>query len=287
MFKQLGLSAALLLAFGVAQAGSVYVTNGGAGGVQATIEDSGNFDSAALPGLAYQGVEYLNWGTYSSWYWFHDGSASQIAQFGTNPFGATTVGVGGAAATTFALGGWSFSQTVFAAAPNKLTVHLNLTNNTGAAVSGALWGVGLDPDPDIPFGGGFATLNTVLGQGNAAAVSAVGALGGYSVTLANDTSAAATAITSYINLGNCCVAVDPADAILANQGVGTTNYGDDSISLAYQFGTIADGQTVSIGYSYTFAVPEPEPFALLLGGLGVVMFVARRRSPDADPGAMR
>ncbi len=279
MFKQLALATALAAAFASAHAVPAAVVSNGT--LSAALDNAGNFDSGTDTGLgiSYGGVEYLKWGVYSSWYCFMDCLPGHVAQFGSNPFGAVTVPVGTSAATTFALGGWSFSQTVFAAAPNKLTVHLNLTNNTGRDVAGAMWGVGLDPDQDIPFGGGFTTLNTIQGQGANAAVEAVGAYGGYSVVLANDTSAAATAITAYINMGNCCGAVDPATAIAAAQLVGTNTYADDSISLAYQLGTVANGQTVSIGYSYTFSAPVPEPgsYALMLAGMGVIGFLARRR----------
>jgi hypothetical protein len=46
-------------------------------------------------------------------------------------------------------------------------------------------------------------------------------------------------------------------------------------------GVVNPGQTVSVGYSLVFAVPEPETSALMLGGLGVLGFVARRRSAAA------
>lgn len=278
MFKKLAVAVAAAGALCAAQASTVLVTNGGANGVQANIDDAGNFDYTAPGGimLSYKGVDFLEWGTASSWYWFANGT-DNVAQFGSNPLGATTLPVGPSAATSIAMGGWSFAQTVFASAPNKLTVILNLTNNTGATVSNAMWGVGIDPDQDIPGFGTFSTQNTINAQGAGASVTATGTGSGYSITLANDTSAAATAITAYINHGDCCNAVAPSWAMANGQAAGFSVYGDDSISLAYQFGDIKNGQTVSIGYSYTFAVPEPETYALMLAGLAAVGFVARRR----------
>lgn len=272
-------SALIALAFSVclpsAQAASTYVTNGGVAGVEAVIADSGAFDDSAAIGLSYRGREFVNIDNKSSWYWFANGS-DLIAQYGTNPLGATTSSAGaGKASTTFAFGGWTFSQLVTAVAPDKLTVSVSLTNHTGATVSDALWGVGFDPDQD--GSGRNTTLNTILGIGNDAAVRATGPLSGYSVVLANDTSAGASLISPYVHVGDCCSAVDPNDPFIASQAVGFSHLGDDSISLAYDLGDVANGQTVTFGYSYAFAVPEPETYALMLAGLGVVGMVARRR----------
>lgn len=259
-----------------AHAVSTLVSNGGAMGVQATIADSGAFDPAAAIGLRYFGREYVNIDTRSSWYWFSTGSSDLIAQYGTNPLGATTASAaGGKASTTFAFGGWTFSQLVTAVAPNKLAVSVSLTNHTGASVSGAKWNVGLDPDQD---GSGLnSTWNTILGTGAAAAVSAVGPLSHYMVTLANDTSAGAALISPYVHVGDCCSAVDPDNPLIGTQAVGFTHLGDDSISLTYDLGTVANGQTVTFGYSYAFAVPEPETYALMLAGLGAIALVVRRK----------
>jgi hypothetical protein len=276
MIRKLAVAALLSAAYiSGAQAASTYVTNGGAGGVEATIDDAGNFDSSAAIGLRYKGVEFVNIDIRSSWYWFEAGG-SKIAQYGSNPLGASTSSVGGGtAATTFSFGGWTFSQLVTAIAPNALSVHLNLTNNTGAAVTGVQWGVGLDPDPD--GSGHNTTMNTIMGVGGASAVKATGALNGYSVTLSNTTGAGAYAISPFINVGDCCSAVNPATALGAGQAAGFSHLGDDSISLAYDIGTVGAGQTVALGYVYTFAVPEPETYALMLAGLASIGFITRRR----------
>lgn len=273
MYRKIALVAALAACFGGAHAASTTVTNGT---LTATINDAGNFDDSAATMLSWMGTEFIKHGTYSSWYWFDESGTAHIAQYSANPLLGTTYAAGaGAAATTIALGGWTFSQVVLAAAPDKLTVTLNVTNNTGADALRGAWGVGFDPDQGIPSLGTFVTDNKILATGGASAVSATAA--GLTVTLQNDTSAGAFIINPYINVGDCCTAVDPHVALAAGQAAGFGHVGDDSISLAYDLGTIKNGQTVSIGYSYIFAVPEPETYAMLLAGLGVIGFLSRRR----------
>jgi hypothetical protein len=260
---------------GSAAAASVQVGHGSLG---ATIADSGNFDYQAHPALAYGGREFVNVGTPSSWYWFSAGTTDLVAQYGANPFSGETWAAGPSDATTVgAFGDWSFSQTVHVASGNKLTVHLNLTNTGDSDVADVRWGVGFDPDQDNGISTP-ATLNRILGQGAGAAASAYGERSGLTVTLANDTAAGAGAV-AFINAGNCCTAVDPSVAYANGQAAGYERYGDDSISLAYDFGTVAAGQTVSIGYSYAFSpttpIPEPATAAMMLGGLALL--AARRR----------
>jgi hypothetical protein len=269
-------AAALTSAFTVgAYAVPVTINNGGAGGVTATIDDAGNFDITGTPGLSYAGREYVNIDTHSAWYWFKADANDYIA-YGTNPFGGTTYAVGGSAATTLSMGGWSFTQVVSASAPNRITVSLTLTNHTGADVRDAYWSTGFDPDQD--GSGNNTTANLITGgPGNTAAVSATGPLSNYSVEMKNTTSAGAFAIVAFINSGDCCSPVDPLVAFGGPNAAGTATLADDSISLAYHFGAIADGSSVSIGYEYVFAVPEPETYALMLAGLAVVGWMSRRR----------
>lgn len=279
MFKKVVIAAALAAAFGSgAFAATTTVSNGT---LIASIGDNGTFDvggGGGTPGLSWNGVEFVNWGSPASWFVFN-ASGTDMTSYSIGPTyafaGSTTFAAGPAAATTVAVGGWSFSQVVLAATPDKLTVTLNITNNTGSAVSG-MYSVGFDPDQDIGVGGGFGTTNKILATGGASAVSATGSVSKAIVTLQNDTSASAFSIFPYINAGNCCSPVSPVGP--AFQGLGFTTVSDDSINLIYDLGTVAAGQTVSIGYSYVFAmVPEPETYALMLAGLAAVGFVAARR----------
>jgi hypothetical protein len=278
--KQPIVTAALAAAVGMAfsfgaQAAPVTLTNGS---VTAVITDGGTFGVSPVtplgtPGLSYLGTEFVNIDTPSSW-WRMTSSAGDItAQFNSNPLGATTFG--GPLVSTTLTGSLSFLQTVSLTGPNQISFLVQLHNTTGSAITGVKFGVGIDPDQG--GSGNNTTLNTILGQGANSSVSAFyNTLG---VTLANTTTSLPSAIAAFINSGDCCSAVNPATALGAGQSVGFATLADDSISLAYNIGTIGAHRTVTLGYSYTFttAVPEPETYAMLLAGLGLVGFAARRR----------
>ena len=273
------LTLAVAAAFSVGAQASVPIASGG---VAATIHDNGSFDDSATPGLSYMGVEFVNIDTPSSWWVFGKDPASwTVAQYNSPALGSTTYAAGPAASTTLAFGSLSFFQTASIVSSNQLAYVVSFTNNGPTALTGMYYGVGIDPDQ----GGSTRneTYNTVNAQGSGASVTAVRDNGrlNYSVTLANTTSAAAVEILAYVNLGDCCTWVNPQTVHASVAQLGFQSYADDSISLAYDLGTIAPGQTVSIGYSYTFAatpVPEPESYAMFLAGLGLMGFMARRRT---------
>ncbi|MCG7755912.1 MAG: PEP-CTERM sorting domain-containing protein [Nitrosomonas sp.] len=256
----------------------------GFGTTSATIDDAGYFSPAGALGLSFNGREFVNLGTFASNWSLNANSlsvavADEVA--GNNPLATTAFGAGGSISVVTNLGGggggWSLVETVSIPTSGHVAVQIQLTNNTGANATDVQWGVGIDPDQGVPAGLGFGTTNEILGLGNAAAVRAT-SLDGWSLTLANTTSASAFNIASYIDPFSCCSPVDPAAMLLAAQAIGSYGFSDSSINLAYNLGDIANGQSASFGYEYIMAVPEPETYAMLLAGLGLIGFSARRRS---------
>lgn len=278
--------ASFLALSGVAQAADVTISSGG---VTANINDQGTFASwedpstpppAGSPGLSYKGVEFINIDNPSSWFDLKTSGGNYLSQYGAGGVpGTITLGAGPTAALTLnpPSTGIGLVETWTITAANQLAVSVGLTNNTGKALTGVQWGVGFDPDQG--GSGKNITTNTILGQGSNAAVSAADYLYGtnLAVTLANTTSSGAYKIGAYIGT-DCCTAVDPSVALGGAQAVGFSNVADYSVSLAYDIGTLGAGQTATVGYDYVFtAVPEPKTYAMLLAGLGLIGFSARRR----------
>ena len=269
-----------------AQAADTLISSGD---ITATISDAGYFSSQS-PGLSYKENEFVNAGIFQSWYWLNAPGVSGtpfVAEqdSGNNPLGAQASSSGvGTAIVNGGSGGLGFSQTASISSVNQLAVTVTLTNNTGQAINNVQWGVGLDPDQDSLIYGDPSTINSIVGLGNDAAVSATGRFSGYTVTLENTTPDSGFNVAAFIRSGDCCAPVNPADALAAAQEPGFNTVGDDSISLAYDLGTIDAGGTTSFSYAYNMSVvpvtppiPEPETYAMLLAGLGLVGFMARRR----------
>jgi len=176
--------------------------------------------------------------------------------------------------------GWDIVQTVSIPHSGHVAVTVQLTNNTGKDARDVQWGVGFDPDQG--GSGNNGTWNTIDALGNNAAVSAVSS-DGWKITLHNTTSASADFIAPYIDnasfgFGSCCLPIDPNVMLTTGQGIGSYGFQDWSINLGYEFGFVPAGDSVTIGYEYVMAVPEPETYAMLLAGLGLIGFSARRRT---------
>ena len=255
----------------------------GFGTTSATIDDAGYFSSAGPLGMSFNGREFVNLGTWASnWSLNANGVSVAVADevAGNNPLATTAFGLGGSISVVTNLGGggggWSLVETVSIPASGHVAVQIQLTNNTGANATGVQWGVGVDPDQGVPAGFGFGTTNVIGAVGNNAAVTAT-SLDGWSLTLHNTTSASAFSINPYIDPFSCCSPVDPAAMLAAAQAVGNYGFSDSSINLAYDLGAVPNGDSVTFGYEYIMAVPEPETYAMLLAGLGLIGFSARRR----------
>ncbi len=275
--KKTAVAAAIAISFSTGAFAQAYIT---AGLLGADVNASGTFKT-----LSYSGTEFLDHGTPMSYYWLNSSQAGSpfIANnaSSTNPLGATTVGLG-TISFSAASGSLVFNQTI-SLIGNAAVVNVSLTNTSLAAITGVQWGVGIDPDQgmDEASTATFNTVNSILGQGSAAAAQALDPNSPfYGITLRNTTSASAFDIWAYID-STCCSPVDPA-SVLGNpaQAVGSYGTNDHSINLAYGIGTIGAGQSVSFGYEYVFSaapIPEPEIYAMLAAGLGLMGFVARRR----------
>ena len=261
----------------------------GFGTTSATIDDAGYFSPSGALGLSFNGREFVNLGTFASNWSLYDSSgpvAVADSVTGTNPFSTISYSVGGGSVsvtTNLGSSGWSLLETASIPASGHVAVQIQLTNNTGFDATDVQWSVGVDPDQGVPGGVGFGTTNVILGSGSAAAVQATSA-DGWSLTLANTTSAGAFDVAGYVDPFSCCSPVSPVTIFSALQA-GSQGFSDSSINLGFNLGTVyaksdlalGHSNTVTFGYEYIMAVPEPETYAMLLAGLGLIGFSARRR----------
>jgi len=262
------------MAFSTGALADAYIDNGV---ISADVNSSGTFST-----LSKGASEFVDWGSPMSYYWLNanlSGSPFIANNDGsTNPLSAMTIASGSTVSFNGAMptGGLTFNQTI-SLIGDKATVSVTLSNSSTTAITGVQWGVGIDPDQGQEAT--FDTKNQILGQGANAAVRAIDPNDPFDVVvLRNTTSAGAFQVRAYID-STCCSPVDPASVLAGSaQNVGYNNVGDYSINLAYDIGTIAANSSVSFGYEYIFApVPEPEIYAMMAAGLGLMGFVARRR----------
>jgi len=265
-----------------AQAAPAFLSDGA--GTATTIADAGYFQPGGV-GLSYLGREFVNWDVLASNYTL-EANGLKVAEGDerilSNPFTSATFGpIGGPISVTTnlggAVGGWGFLETVSITAPGHVSVMVQLTNLTGSDAKDVFWGVGFDPDQGRAVGLGNGTLNVINATGSGNSSVSASTSDGAIITLANNTGAGAFEVRPYVDPLSCCNPVSPGLMFAANQPAGSYGFADNSINLSYNLGAIANNDSVKIGYEYIMAVPEPETYAMLLAGLGLIGFSARRR----------
>lgn len=265
------------------QAAPVFITDGV--GTSATIADAGYFQPGGI-GLSYLGREFVNWDILASNYTLEANggvvaTADEVSL--SNPLTSITFGPfgGGQVSVTTNLGGggsgWGFVETVSIPSPGHVAVKVQLTNNTGVDAKDVHWGVGFDPDQGRAVGLGNGTFNYINATGTPDSSVSAATADGTMITLANTTSAGAFDMRPYVDPASCCAPVPPGVMLAAAQAVGAYGFSDSSINMGYDLHNIAAGQSATIGYEYIMAVPEPETYAMLLIGLGLLGSSVRRR----------
>ena len=154
---------------------------------------------------------------------------------------------------------WAGSQSgldvrqVYSVGANDLYLEfqIELTNNSGTALNDIYYYRDIDPDNNVDQGGtdNFNTTNTIVSQGNTSGISMVTATqvdGSYFAIQALGTNSRVT----YGGFGNTDpVAIYNGSGSLQQSG---SLYNDISVSVAYHFATIADGETVTMQIRYYF-----------------------------------
>jgi len=169
-------------------------------------------------------------------------------------------------------------------------VNITTTITALTNLSNLAFARGVDPDPDVNTGGGFATNNQ---RGNALFgvtdfVGSAGPTTGLTLGLLN-LSGNLYAHNTRID-GFCCSPVDPFTVL---GGSANNTVGDNSLNIAWLIGDLAAGSSASVTYAYVVGddievvgggggVPEPATWAMMiLGFLGVGVSARRRRALSA------
>jgi hypothetical protein len=283
----------ICLILGLATASAQLILNGNY--LRVGVHTSGGLiDDAFTVGISYDqtgtgtfpSYDFLLPGTPFEFYSLgYGGSWNAAGYYYGNPFGASTVNTSsGSTLSTLTQGAFNdlgFTQSMwFNVGAGTIDFSVTLTNLGVVALSEVVYARGLDPDQDVFAGGGYVTTNTIV---NPNLVIGSAPITDWTIGIFSDS------------------AYDHTTTVLANWPYGNPyeflanprndGYGDYSINMAWDVGTLAAGASATITFQYriaetsgevinppTHGVPDGASTAALLGlGFAALLGLRLRR----------
>lgn len=242
------------------------------------VSDSGGLiDDGFVVGIDYDITGTSSWTTFDflkpgSPFEFYAigyaGSGTAAGYSHGNSFGAsstnTSAGTMNSGTTVGTYSALSFQQDLWYADDSGfIDFHVTLTNTSATAVSDVVYARGLDPDQDVYAGGGYPTTN-IIPSGDMV----------YGSAPVTDWTIAIFSDSPYAHTPSIRAdwSSDPY-SLLTSQDDG---YGDWTINMAWDIGTLNPGESAEIYFQYRIAETQggvepviPEPMTMLAIGMGI------------------
>jgi hypothetical protein len=232
------------------------------------VNNSGSLvDSAFTVGIDYDktgtntptGFDFIKPGTPYEFFGVGYNNASAVYAYWDNTYttfnGTTTNTSAGSTLSTLTTGAYGeagalgISQMLsFGMNSGIINFAVSLTNNTAEAMSNVVYARGLDPDQDVYAGGGYPTTNTIV-SGNLVTGSAP--VTDWTIGIFSDSSYAHTpTVRSSWPIGSS----DTYNLLTPRDD----GYGDYSINMAWNVGTLGAGATAVVTFQYRIAETKGE-----------------------------